>query len=77
MTMANKWQICIAVDEDDVDRLCAGLALVSTAATYEACKTVSDQIALAWIEKESELIPPPSRYSQHLSVYVHEDVHRG
>lgn len=34
------------------------------------------QIELAWIERDIELIPPPSKWSGHSSVYVDSEVLR-
>lgn len=76
--MGNKWEICIDVDEEDVRILAEVLAPRTRKDPTRNARLarLTSQINLAWIEKEVEIVPPPSQWSATQPMAVGSDVLR-
>lgn len=88
--MMNKWVIKVDVNlieketiirllGAEITRLQEVLKLTADVDESEdifSLKQLQAQIDLAWIEREVEIIPPPSRWSEHFPVAVGSGVRR-
>lgn len=62
--MANKWEITLDVTEDEATLLAMALRYVAKEkpARNEELYILVEKIELAWVEREVEIIPPPSQW---------------